>query len=181
MNQSLSIDSYVSSYSKQSKNKKVGGVNVVELGCGFGYLTETLRTLGLNSIGIDISSIAINKARTLHPDSNFRIDQYNNFDFFYRFKPNVFICAEITWYVLDTIDQFILDLKKYARSQLHPTYLIHLLSTYPEGVQKYGRHFFTDYSEILKYFDLEYIESGFTQVSRIDDRDSQGTYFIARL
>lgn len=151
------------------------------MGCGFGYLTDTLRTLGLNSIGIDISSTAINAARTLHPDSNFRIDQYNNFDFFYRFMPNVLILAEITWYVLDTIDQFIIDLKKYAKSQQNPIYLIHLLSTYPEGVQKYGRDFFTNYSEILDYFDLDYMECGFIQVSRMDDRDSQGTYFIARL
>ena len=49
------------------------------------------------------------------------------------------------------------------------------------GVQKYGSYKFTNYEEILKYFDLKYLESGFITEFKTNDSDSQGTYFIAEL
>ncbi len=59
---------------------------------------------------------------------------------------------EITWYVLDYLDEFILFLKK----ELPDTFLM----TYEPGVQKYGSNYFTDLNGILKYFKMYYLEYG---------------------
>jgi hypothetical protein len=60
-------------------------------------------------------------------------------------------------------------------------FLIHLLATYEPGVQKYGADKFTNLDEIIKYFNLEYLEYGFVKtVTEFDDK-SQGTYFVAKV
>jgi hypothetical protein len=89
--------------------------------------------------------------------------------------------AELTWYILDTLDEFLSGLRAYALSRQKPTFLIHLLTTYKSGVQKYGNEKFTDLVEILKYFNMQYLEYGFIKIVRDDDPDSQGTYFIAKI
>lgn len=89
--------------------------------------------------------------------------------------------AEITWYVLDDLDGFIKNLKNARKKRENPIFLIHLLTTYAPGVQKYGADKFTNLDEILKYFNLDFLESGFIRTSREDDQSSQGTYFIAKI
>jgi hypothetical protein len=74
--------------------------------------------------------------------------------------------AVITWYVLSDLDQFLLDLNSYARNRDKPTYLIHLLATYPPGVQQYGRDRFFDLTGILNYFNLEYLEASIYSLNR---------------
>jgi SAM-dependent methyltransferase len=162
-------------------NSKYVGLKVLELGCGFGFMTDKLREMGIESLGTDISPTAIEKARKLHPSSRFDVSDYNNFELFNLFNPDVVIMSELTWYILDTIDKYILDLKNYSATRSKPTFLVHLLATYKQGVQKYGSHKFTNYEEILKYFNLKYLESGFIAESKTNDPDSQGTYFIAKV
>lgn len=89
--------------------------------------------------------------------------------------------AEITWYVLDDLDKFLERLKQYANQAKEPVFLIHLLATYELGVQKYGADKFTNLDEIIKYFDLEYLEYGFVKTVTEFDHKSQGTYFIAKV
>ena len=89
--------------------------------------------------------------------------------------------AELTWYILDSLDQYLLDLKKYAMSRSKPTFLIHLLATYKQGTQKYGLEKFTNHEEILEYFGLSYLESGFIATQREDDKESQGTFFVGEI
>ena len=98
-----------------------------------------------------------------------------------RLDADIVIMAEVTWYVLDQLSRFLERLREHAQNRERPTYLIHLLTTYPPGVQQYGREYFTDLDGILNFFKLDYLESGFVQVKREDDPGSQGTYFIARV
>ena len=63
---------------------------------------------------------------------------------------------EITWFILDNLDEFKLFLKK----EILNTSLIHMLMTYELGVQKYGSNFFTDSKGILSYLGMFYLESG---------------------
>lgn len=162
-------------------NKEFGIKKVVELGCGFGFMTESLRKLGLNSIGTDISETAIKKARELHPESKFQVLKFNDFQSLFELEPEVIIMAEITWYVLDDLSDFIKNLKEYANKLNKPVYLIHLLATYAPGVQKYGKDKFTNLDEILKFFDLNYLEYGYIKTKTKFDEDSQGTYFVAKI
>ena len=62
-----------------------------------------------------------------------------------------------------------------------PIFLIHLLSTYADGVQKYGSDYFTDLEGILNYFSLNYVEYGYIVGGKEYDAESRGTYFVAKI
>jgi SAM-dependent methyltransferase len=158
-----------------------GSTRVVELGCGFGHLTQVLRDQNFASLGIDVSETAIAKARVANPSSVFLQCAFKDFQLLEKFDPDIFLMAEITWYVLDDLDEFITNIKRYKAKRNRPTFLIHLLATYALGVQKYGADKFTNLDEILSYFNFEYLESGFIKTPRTDDLQSQGTYFIAKI
>jgi hypothetical protein len=82
--------------------------------------------------------------------------------------------AEITWYVLDKIDSFITFLK----NEMPDTYLIHLLTTYPAGIQQYGKDKFTNLHEIMLYFGANYQEWG--EITYQETDGCSRTYFIGR-
>ena len=44
--------------------------------------------------------------------------------------------AEVTWYVLPQLKGFLQSLHKHRAEVNEPIYLIHLLTTYGDGVQK---------------------------------------------
>ena len=158
-----------------------GTVKVLELGCGFGHISKQLTELGFLTLGTDVSSEAIKKASEKNPSSVFRNAIFNDFELIYDFNPDIIIMAELTWYVLSELDNFLFELNKYSKTRKTPTFLIHLLATYAPGVQKYGREKFTTHEEILNYFKLDYLESCFIKTVRPDDPNSQGSYFLAKL
>ena len=61
------------------------------------------------------------------------------------------------------------NLKKTKKYRKKPIFLIHLLTTYNLEVQKYGVDKFTNLDEILKFFNLDYLESGLIKTHREDD------------
>lgn len=154
---------------------------VLEIGCGFGHLTDYLREQGFSAVGVDVSKTAVAKARKKNPSSVFMAASIDSPSLLETLDPDIIIMSEVTWYVLEFISGFLDRLRGHALGRQRPTYLIHLLSTYPPGEQKYGREYFTDLDGILSFFKLDYIMSGFVQIKREDQPDSQGTYFVARI
>lgn len=161
--------------------KKYNCSRIVELGCGFGHLTEQLRQQDFASIGVDISYVAIQKAREINPSSSFVMASLNEFEKICQFDPDIFLMAEITWYVLDDLDKFIENLRNYSNKRGKPTFLIHLLTTYAPGVQKYGVDKFTNLDEIKEYFKFKYLETGYTQTLEEEGQLSHGTFFVAEI
>ena len=153
----------------------------MELGCGFGYLTESLRLDGFDSTGMDTSSTAIAKAKLLNPKSNFIEGSISDFDLIKSADPDIVIMAEVTWYILDELDALLANFKQMSRARQRSLYVIHLLTTYAPGVQEYGTEKFTNLSEILEYFDLNYLESGLIQAGGENSNSSQATYFVAKI
>ncbi|MCL5267728.1 MAG: methyltransferase domain-containing protein [Bacteroidetes bacterium] len=47
------------------------GKTVLDLGCATGFYTDQFRHLGMSSVGIDISSVGVSKARAKYPDLPF--------------------------------------------------------------------------------------------------------------
>jgi predicted TPR repeat methyltransferase len=158
-----------------------GCARVIEVGCGFGFLTNALRQEGFSALGIDVAETAIAKARIANPDCEFRQESVSNFSALARFDPDVFLMAEITWYILEDLDRLIENLREFSSRRARPTFLIHLLTTYSSGVQQYGKDKFTNLDEIVAYFGFEILESGFIRTPRAEDPGSQGTYFVARV
>jgi len=89
--------------------------------------------------------------------------------------------AEVTWYVLPELKNFLQNLKKYRAEVDEPIYFIHLLSTYADGVQKYGSEYFTDLDGILSYFGLNYLEYGYIVDGNKYHSESRATYFVAKV
>lgn len=113
--------------------KKLKVKNVIALGCGLGYFTNKIANLGVNVTGVDCSDTAICKAKSLFPNCNFIVGDILDYHMYMELRPDLIVMAEITWYVLDKLDQFI----AFIRSEFPDICLIHLLTTYPPGVQKY--------------------------------------------
>ncbi|HEU0162946.1 MAG TPA: methyltransferase domain-containing protein [Rhizomicrobium sp.] len=129
---------------------------VLELGCGFGDFAAKATALGYDSFGLDISETAIAKAKARHPQTTFMTGTLSDHGLIRDVRPDVIVMAEITWYVLEQLPDFIAFLKR----DLPQTYLVHLLMTYAPGVQKYGADVFTNLDEIKAYFGFDYLESG---------------------
>jgi len=156
-------------------------LRTLEFGCGFGHLTNSLYAKGFNSIGLDVSKTALVKARQMYPEPTFIECSVNDFDIWKQFDVDIYLMPEISWYILDALDQLILNLKELRAQRKTPIFLIHILTTYPPGVQKYGADKFTNLDEILKYFDLQYLESGTINTNHENQVTAQSTFFIAKI
>jgi len=152
--------------------KRIGAKKVIELGCGLGCYTQMIKNAGFAVLGIDISPTAINKAKQKHPNCTFQVSDILDFNIYREYKPDAIIMAEITWYILDQLDAFI----NFLRTEMPDVYLIHLLTTYPQGVQKYGVDKFTNLEEMMSYFNMNYNEFGKIGYPEGDTR----TYFVGR-
>ncbi|MGP1507040.1 MAG: class I SAM-dependent methyltransferase [Campylobacter sp.] len=77
--------------------------NLLEIGCGIGFFTNILNNSlkDINLVAVDISDIAINKARIKYPNISFNVDSLPNLNF----KYNTFDCVmaiEMLYYLDDT-------------------------------------------------------------------------------
>jgi len=145
----------------------------VEIGCGYGNLSQDLSNLGFNAYAIDMSNTCISRARILNPRPTYFLSDFDNIDLYQKIKPDIFILSEISWYILPRLKSFITKLQKFFPRKI----LIHELSTYADSQQEYGREYFTDLDGILEFFGLEVLSSATTW----DSASGNGTYFSATI
>jgi len=156
----------------QEKQKKK--LITLEIGCGFGQLTQKLEKMGFNAFGTDISETAIKKAhaKSQKNKKRFFTSNFLNYSLYTKINPDIIIMSEISWYVLSELKSFLRFIKKKFKNK----YLIHTLAIYYPGHQKYGREYFTNNSEILKFFNLKYIEWGEKW-----NKEEGRTFFLAKI
>ena len=159
-------------YCEMIKYKKKKKLKTVEIGCGFGDLSENLHKLGFNTFGTDISKSAIKKAKKINKGCTFYHSDFINDELYLKINPDIFILSEISWYVLPQLKYFIKFLKKNFKDK----FIIHTLAIYYPGKQKYGLNYFKDLKGILKYFKLNYIEYGEKW-----NKEEGRTYFLAKI
>ena len=70
----------------QSKKKKL---KTLEIGCGFGHLSNELAKLKFKSYGTDISKTAISKAKKRN--IKFYISNFLNYELYEKINPDIFI------------------------------------------------------------------------------------------
>jgi len=118
----------------------------LECGCGLGYYADWIyRETDIVPKSIDISSIAIKKAKELFSDLDFEVadiskdlQKYNNYE--------CVIFSEIVWYILE-------DLKKILEvlaMNFSGKYLI-VNQVFYKGTQKYGNDYFTNIKEFIDF------------------------------
>tara|TARA_B100000795_G_scaffold251774_1_gene220840 strand:+ start:326 stop:943 length:618 start_codon:yes stop_codon:yes gene_type:complete len=133
--------------------------SIVEWGCGLGktvnYIKENT-SKDVDILGIDISKTAIDKAKKLYPKLDFKADnilnisQYNNFDCMFF--------SEITWYLLEDkkMDKIFNIMSKNFKGK--NKFFIHNLSFYKDGIQQYGKDYFTNLDEFIEFCPFELLE-----------------------
>ena len=145
---------------------------ITEMGCGFGCLLKYINNIfpNIKLIGYDNSKTCIDKNNNNNNNNNisFYVKNFNEFDYISNEKTDIIILSDITWYILDDLDTFIKNIKNNFKGK----YFIHILTIYPQGCQKHGCVFFKTHDDILKYFDMNIINSGV-----LNDK----SYFLAKI
>ena len=154
--------------------RKLNVSSVLEFGCGLGQLTSEIAKVAPRSLGVDVSETAVKKAKQRHPECNFAVSTFPDLTLISTFRPDCIVMAELTWYVLDYLNEF----TEFIRSELPDTYLLHFLTTYPEGTQKYGLEKFSNLDELKSYFGMNYLESG--EIYPSGHGGIKRTYFVGR-
>jgi len=150
--------------------KKFGIKSVVEFGCGFGYYANFISQYTKARVkGIDISSTAIEKARSLYPSIEFGVDKIQNIETYTEYESVLF--AEITWYILDDINMIFEKMLKHFSGK----YFLHNLVFY-KGQQKYGTEYFTNLKEFIDYVPFKLV--GYAEATTVDsDTTETSTIF----
>ena len=151
----------------------------LEIGCGFAWLTEDLHNRGFQARGTDISKVCISKAIERNPKLDLHATNFLDERHIIDFRPDVIVMSQLSWYVLDQLDEFITSIRKLAAFG-KPTFLIHSLATYADGMQSFGTDYFTNGEEIKNYFGLDYLFSMETE-TRVGESKSFDTMFVAKI
>ena len=136
-------------YSDLSKKRLL-----VEIGCGFGQNVQTLEELGFDVIGTDVSSVAIDKGRSMYPERQLMaldVTSQQFSEFLEEKKPDILYFCHVTWCIISKFDQVLNTLKDYSQSLSKDVYLAHLSAIYPSGVQQHGADKFTNSREFIQY------------------------------
>ncbi len=102
---------------KSIKNKK----KVLEIGCGKGFALNFLadNLPGLSLSGVDISTVAIEQARSNFPKHNFMVGDIGSSKFVVAEKYDVVIFNQVLWYILEKLETAIFNAHRLLRSDGH--------------------------------------------------------------
>jgi hypothetical protein len=142
-------------------------------------MTEDLHNRGFKARGTDISPTCILSAIERNPSLDLHTANFLDEKHIIGSKPEIIVMSQLSWYVLPELREFITLLRKLAAFG-KPTFLIHSLATYAEGVQSYGKEFFTNGDEIKSFFDLNYLFSMETETLEGDGM-AFDTMFVAKI
>jgi SAM-dependent methyltransferase len=120
--------------------------SVLECGSGLGYYADWIKhETKITPKSIDLSPVAIEKARKLFPDLDFEVadittdlQKYTDYD--------CVLFSEIIWYILPDLKKIFNDLEKNFKGK----YLI-VNQVFYKGTQKYGTEYFTNLNEFIDY------------------------------
>jgi len=149
---------------------------IIELGCGLGDYTSRIAEISENVLGIDVSETAVNKACSKYDHIKFSQGDILDFDLYRQFKPDCIVLAEISWYVLEKLPAFF----KFLKEEMSGVSILHLLMTYAEGEQKYGKEYFSNLKEIMSYWDVVDFEQWGT-ISHCTYNGGARTYCFGRV
>ena len=119
-----------------------------EIGCGLGYFVEKMRLIfGVG--GVDVSKTAIEKAKVNFPLCHFDDGDLLEVEKILSFGPDCIFMDEVTWYVLEKLDEF----KNLISKHFKGIGYLHTLRQYPQGTQQYGKDYFTDLKGFMDFFE----------------------------
>lgn len=126
--------------------KNVKAKTVLECGCGLGYYADWIyKETNIIPKSVDISPVAIEKAKVLFPYLDFEVTDVTKSLDDYRYYDCVML-SEIIWYVLPDLKKIFLMLNNAFKGK-------HLIvnQVFYKGTQKYGTDYFTNLREFISY------------------------------
>ena len=120
---------------------------ILEVGCGLGYTTNIIRSrTGLDIDGLDISSIAVQKASNKYRHIEFH--QGNIKDFTFQKRYSTIIIMQCLWYILHDFDSIIQNITNQIPIFGHILFSQAFLKD-----QKYGTDVIDGYDGLVDYFE----------------------------
>jgi len=130
--------------------KNFGIKSVLECGCGLGYYAQWIKNeTQITPKSVDLSPVAIEKAKTLFPDLDFEVADITKDLAQYKAYEAVLL-SEIVWYILPDLKGIFEELSKSFKGK----YLM-VNQVFYKGSQKYGTEYFTNLDEFIKYVPFE--------------------------
>jgi len=130
-------------------NSRVESVDILEVGCGLGYVSSKLQTElsgNVNVTGMDISSTAIEKAKIIFPSLEFIVGDIRSECLDIRKKYDIVLMAEVLWYVLEKLPQVFANIDGLLKNS---GFLV-FSNGFPRE-QKYGKEIIDGFDGLVRY------------------------------
>lgn len=134
---------------KSLMNSDEERIDILEVGCGLGYVLSQLNaelSASVNVTGIDISPTAIAKAKNLFPALEFIVGDICSENLRIKKKYDVVIMSQILWYILEKLVQVFANVDRLLKNN---GFLIWVNAFLKE--QKYGRGITDGFDGLVRY------------------------------
>ena len=151
--------------------------SIVEWGCGLGRTLNYIKeNTNKDLLGVDISKTAIEKAKSFYPKLKFKVDDIQNISQYEEFECMFF--SEITWFLLE--DKKIDEIFKIMKNKFtgKNKYFIHNLVFHKGEIQQYGKNYFTNLDEFIKFCPFKLLAKN---QSDVDEEDAVLTSAIFKI
>jgi SAM-dependent methyltransferase len=130
-------------------DSKAEDVDILEVGCGFGYVSSKLHkelSGNVNITGMDISPTAISKAKALFPSLEFIVGDIRSEYLNVGKKYDIVLMVEILWYILERLPQVFANIDVLLKDK---GFLI-FSNGFPRE-QKYGKEIIDGFDGLVRY------------------------------
>lgn len=141
---------------KSFLDSKAKSMDILEVGCGLGYVSSKLYTKlpgNINVTGMDISPTAIKKARTLFPSLEFIVGDIRSEHLKVERKYDVVLMVEVLWYILEELHQVFVNIDDLLKDN---GFLVFSNGFLRE--QKYGKEIIDGFDGLVRYVCSKYLD-----------------------
>ncbi len=160
--QSATTDQEITYYYKSSRKRLIEQLNVIsptsilEIGCGLGYTTKTLQDAfpKIDVTGMDISDVAIKKARKLFPDLSFICADIRDVLPFEKMEStyDVVILNQLLWYILKQLPSSFENCQRI----LKPGGKIAISQAFPKTKLRYGTEICDGFESFIEHLNKNF-------------------------
>lgn len=130
-------------------NSNVESVDILEVGCGLGYVSSKLHREfpgDVNVTGMDISPTAIRKAKALFPSLEFIVGDIRSEHLDVGKRYDIVLMVEVLWYVLEKLPQVFANIDVLLKDN---GFLV-FSNGFPRE-QKYGKEIIDGFDGLVRY------------------------------
>lgn len=147
-------DERLKNYYKYSRKKIIDNIknlkninDILEIGCGNGHVSNLIqKNTNVNVVGMDISETAINNAKFLFNNCEFRIGNIRDPNLLIKKKYDVVLLCEVLWYVLEDLQTTFFNINKFLKKDGYIIVNHGFLKN-----QRYGRNKIDGFNGLIRY------------------------------